>query len=362
MRGLGSAARDCAGIGAVALPAGYAFARIGAPVPWLLGPILAGTLLAFVTHRPWTLPRPVHSFAQVLIGLAIGLSFPADAFSIIGSRLPALAVLVGLTAALSLFNGFLLWRWAGVDHATGFLGSIPGAASSMVVMGSELGADARIVTVLQYLRVMLVAILSPIAVEHLVPRIGEGAAIAAEQVVPEFAAWHLVWVITYGLIGVGLSKLLRLPAGFFLGPFLVSVAGTAITGTTLVVPDWLFSGAMMVVGASIGVQFEWTIVRRLGRIVVVQSGLVLVLMLAAALLGYVFSLVTDVPLVTAFLGSTPGAMEAMVAVSMELGADPPFVLAMQMIRFLLLLFTGPWIARWLVRRFQAKDGTGAYGK
>lgn len=351
--GLRAHVRDCAVMSAVALPAGYALARIGAPVPWLLGPLLAGAGLAFATHRPWSVPRPVYSGAQVILGVAIGLTFPPNAFAVIGPRLPALAALVLLTAALSLCNGFLLSRWAGVDQASGFLGSVPGAASSMVVMSGELGADAWVVTVLQYLRVTLVAVLAPLAVEHVAPRLITEAAsrIAAPTAAADFQVWHLAWITVYALLGLVLARIVRLPAGAFLGPFLAAVGGTAVTGMHLSMPGGLFACAMTVVGASVGVQFDWATVRRLGRVVLVQTGLVLGLLLAAGALGYLFSTATEVPLVTAFLGSTPGAMETMVAAAVELGADPPFVLAMQMIRFLFLLLAGPWITRRLAARF-----------
>lgn len=313
--------------------------------------------MSFATRRPSSMPRAVHSAAQVVLGLAIGLTFPPNAFAVVGTRLPALVLMVLSTAALSLCNGFLLARWAGVDQVTGFIGSIPGAASSMVVLSGELGADARVVTVLQYWRVMLVAVLAPLAVEHIAPLLAAEpvTGLASPSAAAGFELKHTVWFAAYALVGLTFARLVRLPAGAFLGPFLASVGGTALTGTRLTMPGWLFAGAMAIVGASVGVQFDWLTLRRLGRIVLVQTGLVLGLLLGTAIVGSVFSLLTDVPLITAFLGSTPGAMETMVATAIELGGDPPFVLAMQMIRFLFLLLAGPWIVRRLASRFAYRD-------
>lgn len=346
--------RDCGIIGLVALPTGVVFAKLGIPVPWLLGPLFGGLLLAIVTQRPWHVPRSLNTVAQLLMGVAFGLRLTPEVLSVIGSRLPAMALLVVLTALLSIGNGFLLWRWARVDHATGFLGSVPGAAGSIVAIADDLGADARLVAVLQYLRILLVSFLAPLAVEHLAPLIaGSADSILPMQAAVSFEPWHLAIIPVYGLLGLAIARLVRLPAGFFMGPFLAATLGT-FAGVRIAFPSWLFAGALAVVGAMIGTQFDWDLIRKLGRLLVIQTALVILLMLAAGGLGYVFSLMTGVPLVTAFLGSTPGGMDPMIAVSIELGADPPFVMAMQMIRFFLLLFTGPWVAGWLVKRFGDK--------
>lgn len=346
--------RECKWIGLVSVPTGLLFSRIGITVPWLLGPLFAGLVLALTTQRPWHVPRSLNTVAQVLMGVAFGLRLPPEVLSVIGVRLPAMALLVGLTALLSIGNGFLLWRWARVDPATGFLGSIPGAAGSIVAVADELGADARLVAVLQYLRVLLVAFLAPVAVEHLAPLIaGPSVPVLPLPDAVPFQLWHLAVIPVYGLVGLVLAQALRLPAGMFMGPFLVATLGTLL-GIRIAFPGWLFAAALTVVGAMIGTQFDWALIRNLGRVLVIQTLLVILLMLCAAGLGYLFSLVSGVPLVTAFLGSTPGGMDAMIAVSIELGADPPFVMAMQMIRFFLLLFTGPWVAQWLVQRFGGK--------
>lgn len=104
--------RDLTLIALACLPAAWACEAIGAPVPWLLGPLLASTLLAIITRSPWVVPKSAMSAAQVVVGLAIGLGFPPQAFAVVGSHLPALSLLVGVTAGLSLCNGFLLWRMA----------------------------------------------------------------------------------------------------------------------------------------------------------------------------------------------------------------------------------------------------------
>src|SRR5690606_17153312 len=83
-------------------------------------------------------------------------------------------LLVLITFALNMVNGVILWRWAGVERGAALLGSVPGAASAIVAMSADFGMDARIVAVLQYLRVLAVAVMVPFVVENVLPLLPGG--------------------------------------------------------------------------------------------------------------------------------------------------------------------------------------------
>ncbi len=367
--------RQLAAILAASLAGGWLFDLARLPVAWLLGPMLASVALAVASRRPMQVPAQARAGAQVVIGMAVGLRLSPEAFSGLGRQLPFLLLLVALTGALSMLNGLLLQRWAGVDPATGFLGSIPGAASSIVAISPDLGADPRLVALLQYIRVLLVALSVPFVVEQLAPRLagvtgGGSFPIPQPPEAPPSFAFDAVESVdgagglfgpstylllaAYALAGWAMGRWWRLPSASFLGPFVVAAAGTFILGP-LPFPDWLFNAALLVLGAWIGVQFDGPFIRRLGRVALVKSILVLLLVAATAAIGYAFSRLLGINPVTALLASSPGAMEAMVALSLKLGAHTPLVISMQMVRFLAMLLAGPWIARTLVRAASRKE-------
>ena len=81
--------------------------------------------------------------------------------TVAGNWLPVLAVTVA-TLALSLGAGLLLRLQRGISPVTGAFSMIAGGASGIIVMARELGADERMVAVLQYLRVLLIVVLMPV--------------------------------------------------------------------------------------------------------------------------------------------------------------------------------------------------------
>lgn len=359
-------ARQLAVVLATSLGGGLVFHVLDLPVAWLLGPMLAGVATALLTGQPVQLPVAGRAGAQIILGVAVGTRLSPDAFAGLGRDLPWLLLLVVATAALSMLNGYLLSKLAGIDPATGFLGSVPGAASAMIAMSAELDADPRLVAVLQYLRVLLVALLVPFFVENAAPYLmtphrGPDVAVpapaapglagpAAQTAVDGYSDVVVAaLLVTYAGIGWYAGTRLRLPSASFLGPFILSAAGSLTLGP-VPFPDPLFNAALLVLGTWIGVQFDGRFVRSLGRIAFIETILVVLLVVGTGLLGAAFSRLTGVGLVTALLASSPGAMEAMVVLSLKLGAQTPLVIAMQMLRFLSMLLTGPWIAKSLIRR------------
>lgn len=335
------------GVLGAAIAAAFLCSWLGIPIPWLLGPMAAGLLIAVVGGRPRSMPRSLQTGAQAVLGVSIGLTFPPEALTLLGSNLPALLAVIVITGGLSMLNGWMLHRWAGIDLASGFLGSVPGAASGMVAVSAEIGADARMVAVLQYVRLLTVAFLSPMMIDWLFPLAGASGTMAAAIPVhathlPEWAGLPVIALA--GGAGLWIAGRVRIPSGMFLVPMLLTLA---VTWTGLVHPAMpvpVFAAALLSLGVSIGVQFDWPTIRRLKRAAQIELLQVLALMAISVGLGYGLSWATGIDPRTAVLGTVPGAMEAQIALAFTLGAEAPLVVAMHTIRVLIMIVAGPWVA------------------
>jgi membrane AbrB-like protein len=327
--------------------AGLAFDFLRMPVAWMLGPMAAGVFIALVSGRSRPFPDQLQQGAQMVLGLSTALTFTPDAITLLGSQFPALLVTIVIIGALSMANGWLLYRHAGIDRASGFLGSIPGAAGAMVAMSQEVGADARVVAVLQYLRLLTVAFLSPLIVKFLIP---PEAAVPDSTpsrdpvaLLPDQAG--LLLLLLAGLAGGWLGRRVRLPAANFLGPLLVTLL---CNWTGLVrgpLPRPVFLAALLAIGVGVGIRFDWPTLRGLRRAALIAFVEVLALMAASIALGYGLAWMAGIELSAAILGTMPGAMEAQIASAVGMGVNAPLVVSMHLVRVLLLIVAGPWIAQ-----------------
>lgn len=329
----------------LAIVAGFACNYFGVPVAWLVGPLVMGVSLAFFEGKARPLPATFLTLGKAIIGVSSASRFSPDTLALAQHYTIPLLLCISVTAGLSMFNGFVLWRVAGVDRSTSFLGAIPGSASSVVAMSEDFGAQPVSVAVLQYTRMTLVALLVPSAASWLANLNGIEAPsglISLPVTQSELAPAQPLGICLLFLagccsLGLFLGQRLRLPASAFLGSFLLGLAVFWLFPHQFYVPRFAFVTGLILVGLAIGLKFDWQTVRTLWRAVLIEVGLIVLLMLACLGIGYEFHLLTKVDTMTALLGFVPGAIEAMVATVNQLGGDTGMVVAIQMTRQLLIL-------------------------
>ena len=152
-------------LGAATAAASFALSAVGLPSPTLFAALLVGLAAALITPRSG-LKLPNWSFiaAQAVCGVTLGAYLESDSLeAIAGSWLPVLLVSAG-TLALSIAAGWVLARTTELDPPTATLGMIAGGASGIVGMAKDLGGDDRLVAFMQYLRVLIVVLATPLLV------------------------------------------------------------------------------------------------------------------------------------------------------------------------------------------------------
>jgi membrane AbrB-like protein len=342
----------------LAIAAGFLFNWMQVPVGWLLGPMIVGILYAIIQGHSQPLPPIFMTLGKSFVALTTAARFSPETLSIVTNY--PIPVLLGLflTGVLSLFHGYLLSRWGGIDRVTGLLSFIPGAASSIVAIAEEMGADAVAITVLQYVRVLLVMLIIPGVVSLLfpvtsIPEISLPIAEIHPSSIPVVVNL-LILALCCG-IGILFGKQFRLPASGFLGTFILGLVVFWTSPEMIEVPQWLFATGLLLVGLSIGLKFDWKTVKTLWKAVLVDIGLVLSLITFCLATGYGFHLLTQVDTVTAILGLTPGGIEAMIATVMQTEGDIGLVLALQLSRMLIIILFAPWLVTVVLQQRTVKN-------
>jgi membrane AbrB-like protein len=220
---------------------------------------------------------------------------------------------------------------------------IAGGASGIIVMARELGADERMVAVLQYLRVLLIVVLMPVVATTLYGA-APGSGPDAAQGGPGWPA-ALLFTVGCGVVGLVLGRLVRLPVPALLGPLLLAAALT-LGGLTegFGVPANVSTAAFLVIGLQVGLSFTRASLRTIGRALPLALAVIVVLIGACAGLGVVLSAVTGASALDGYLATTPGGLYAVLATATDSGADATFVLAVQVLRLLVMLLVAPLVA------------------
>jgi membrane AbrB-like protein len=340
-------------LGVGSLLAGLFAQSAGLPAGWLVGPMLVALALALVWKEHPTVPRWGRIASLAVVGGMLAATFRPSVIPLVaGHWLPVTLVVCG-TLFLSLGAGLLLSGLVRIDRKTAALGALPGAASGMLAMSDPLGADARLVALMQYTRVVVVVVTAtlvgrlvagaapqPISSQGLKASPG-GMDLLVQGTVPTYAATVLVAVL-----GAWAGTRLRLPAGALLGPLILGVALAELGMVHLAWPPGVPQAAYLVLGLWVGLLFDGASVKRAGRLFPLVLASAVGLVLACAALGWALAALTGIDGMTAYLATTPGGIESVAIVSLGTGADAPLVLAVQMLRLLAVVFAGSLLGRW----------------
>jgi membrane AbrB-like protein len=330
---------------------GIALDAIGLPSSYLFAALLLG--LAIALARPDRVGLDPRAFraGQAVAGVSLGAYLQSEALrAVAGSLVPVLLVSAA-TLALSLAAGAVLARTTALDPPTAALGMIAGGASGIVGMSGELGADDRLVAFMQYLRVLVVVLLTPIGIAVFFGGEHGGGAAPPPSAGLLGAWWEWVLTAALALAGAWAAGRLRITAGVLLGPMILTGA-VVLAGLAdgFAVPDLLGQTAFALIGLQVGLRFTPATVRLLGRLTVPVLLAIAGLLVACFGLAILLYLTTSATLLDAYLATTPGGLYAVLAVAFGAGADTTFIVAVQSLRVVAMVLLAPLAVRWMLQR------------
>ena len=338
---------------AATVAGGWLAGRAGLPSGYLFVAMLVGLAYALAAPGRFTLPPIGFRIGQAVTGVAIGTFLQSSTLTALGSRWIPVVLVSLATLAVTIAAGILLARAAPVDRATASLGMVAGGASGIVAMADELGADDRLVAFMQYLRVLVVTLLTPLLVPLLFHLHGSGGVggTGGGPILGTATGWALT--VGAALAGAALGPLLRLPAPALLGPLILTSVLTlaGVTGGTEVPPIAREVGFSLI-GLQIGLGFERDTLRQIARLILPVLASIAALLVACFALAWLLKVSAGVSLVDAYLATTPGGLYAVLPIAFGSGADTTFVLAVQGLRLFVMVLAAPAVVRWLLRRWR----------
>jgi uncharacterized protein len=324
-----------------------ALALAGLPSPVLFGSLVAGLAYALVAAEAPAVPALAFTAGQAVLGVAIGALFDPDTFAALRSDwLPVLAVCLA-TLALSVAAGLVLRLHPAVSAATGTFAMVAGGASGIVAIARELGADDRIVAVVQYLRVLVILLGMPL-VAQVIFRSPTGGAPPPAAADAAGVPVQLLVTAACGAGGLLLARRVTLPAGALLLPLglAVLVSLTGVAGTVRV-PAALQDVGFALIGLQVGLRFTRESLRAVASLLPLALAVILAVIVVSALFGVVLARATGHSSLDGYLATTPGGLYAVLATAVGTGSDVTFVLTVQIVRLFAMLFSAPLLARWL---------------
>jgi uncharacterized protein len=318
------------------------------PAALLLGAMLAGILVEN-GGAGILVPQLPFGFAQAIIGCMIARVLTSTLIHSFLYQWPLFLSISFLVIVASCVLGWLISKLRILPETTAIWGLLPGAAPTMMVMADAYGADARLVAFMQYVRVVMVAIVASIIARFWV----HAPAVAAAAPAVWFAPIHprpFLETLVLVLAGVILGPVSRIPAGILLIPMFLGAVLQSNGLVEIELPSWLLAVSYLIFGWTIGLRFTREIL--VYAIRALPKMIVSILMLIAFCGGLAFALVEvfDIDPLTAYLATSPGGADSVAIIAASTNVDVGFVMAQQIARFMLVLVIGPALSRLVADR------------
>jgi len=318
---------------------------IDLPGALLLGPMASGIILALNGSTILT-PKSASNTAQGVVGTMMAGAVTPEIFKTFIADWPLFLSAIFSIIAASGTVGWLMSRWKILPGTTAIWGSSPGAASAMVVMAEEFGADVRVVAFMQYLRVLCVASSAAI-IAHIT---GASAPIASHQwfAIPNIPdMWQTLALIVIGMF-IGIR--FHIPSGAFLMPLMIGAALRATGQIEIAIPEPILLASYATIGWMVGLRFTRDILILVAKKLPHMLTSIFCLMLYCAGIAVALTYILDIDLLTAYLATSPGSADGIAIIAASTNVDLGFVLAFQTVRLIIVLIAGPCVAKFIAQK------------
>lgn len=297
------------------------------------------------------------NIGQLLIGVNIGQQFYFQIVDLFLQKWPFILFINLLTGFLSILFGLLMWLVNGKkDLITSIISTSPGGITAIPSMSEDVGGDVITASVLHTLRLVIVVSFIPLlALQWNEPnQVTFFSQYDFPQNVPMIISMLILLIIA--LIGAKIWKFFNLPVPFLIGVMVATGLFNYLIDDKIYHLDvslqslqWPLIISQVLIGISIGVKFDYTFLNKLKGILLSKGIVIIWYILFMIICAWIFSNCFSIPLSTMLLAFSPGGASEMILVASSLNVDVPFVVTVQTLRLVMVVFTLPFLTKLIVK-------------
>ncbi len=302
------------------------------PLPWFTGPLLAIAAVNMAGAHLASLPH-ARDAGQWIIGVALGLYFTPDVARQVAALAPWIALNLLFCIVLGAAGAWLLARATGESGTTCFFAMAIGGASEMAAQAERNGGRVDRVAAAHSLRIMLVALIVPFALQF-------AGVSGTDPYTPAAAKFDWMGFAVLVAVTGGAAVVLRrlgAPNVFMIGPLVVTAAITAGGYSFTALPTAVVNLGQLLIGIALGTRFSPEFFRAAPKYLAAVAAITLGYLVAAAVFGAWVAAHAGLATATAILATTPGGIGEMAITAKVLKLGAPVVTAFHAIRMAALV-------------------------
>lgn len=334
----------------------FLFRIIHAPVPYLLGPMLAMLVANRVFHLQLHWPKQLQNAGLIVIGYSLGITFNQDVLKEMLHHIPLMLVLTTILFIISCIIAFFISKYGEMDYPTALTSSVPGGLTQIIAFAQEMeGINISTVTFFHAVRVIMIVFLVPFVV-HLPFLQTENHSTTNIQVHMDSVNWtHIIIYICLCTLAALLAKKIKIPASYLLGPIIITILCNLTFLSTSAMPPGLLNICQFVVGIHIGLLLHPESLQHKTKLFVLSiSSSILLVFMTYLMSIFIMKDLQHTSVITGFLSLAPGGMDQMGIIGHEVKADVATITIYQLFRILYIYILIPPVLTIVLRRYQKR--------
>lgn len=332
----------------LSLLVGQGFMKLRLPGGLLVGVMLVFSVMQVLTGSLWA-PPGTKEVAQMIAGSFIGASLSIADLKRLPRLWKAFVTIISGLIILNILIGFVLTQVSDLSLVTALFASIPGGMGTIPIISEEYGADPIIVTVMQFVRmVMGIGVFPSLVVKlnqrlktdsaySLQPEQASGPQLTKERPLNSFLALVIAsvfaWAASQFISGLNLMVL--------------SLIGMAILNLTVGVKPLPINYrrlAQVLSGWYVGTTFYAEQLSALSQLLLPVLILIPMFLLGCLVIGFVVHKIQRMRLTDSMLASIPAGASDVVLILGDLNISNSDIVVLQVLRVIVVTSLFPQIA------------------
>lgn len=325
---------------------GWVFEHLGAPLPWMIGPLIVTAAIFIVFDPSFGVPNRLRPLGQIVVATQVGLAFSPQALEVLLGYAP---VIVGTAVTTWICIGvvsMVMVKFTGQKLAQTFLSNVPTSPVEAAAMAKAAGLEPAPIIFSQTLRLATVVVVLPFSLFAIQgwPEM-QRTMVSFSSIDP----LNVLFLIAVGIAGSQTARVLHVPNPNFLGP----MAAAAILSVAAIgpapYPPFLLALGQVVLGTWLGATFRRSFLTSALRMTLISLSSAMLLLLLCSLSGVAIAHLSGLSWQTVVLGAAPGGVVEMALTAKFLQQNVVLISTFHIVRIFIFMPNIPWIVRLIAR-------------
>lgn len=334
---------------ACALIVGRTLDRLRVPGGMMIGGVIGACLLSVTTGQA-CMPGPAKTAAQIVAGAFIGAGITREDIREMRTIAGPALILLPCLLAVNIAAGLIIYAISDMDAITALMCCTPGGISDIPIIAADMGADAGIVVVMQFVRLVMGIGVFPLMIRCVTGGEGEKAEAAKKKTKKTYDAKNVLLTLAVATVCGLIGKASPVPAGTMGFATLGSIVFSCIYPKAQM-PRALRKIAQLLSGAYVGASMGMGQIRMLGTLGLPVIVLIVAYTGACFGIGGLLQRAGCFNRTEGMLAATPAGASDMALISADLGVTNAKLVVLQVMRLITVVLVFPTVLHFVAALF-----------